>query len=90
MLLLLYAVMVGDALAHSDYGKASKLQVLEPSRALYAACRERGAAMDLGELAISGREILAAGVTPGPRVKLCLEHLFSDSCPENCPIPLLP
>lgn len=76
MLLLLYAVMEGDALAHSDYGKASKLQVLEPSRALYAACRERGAAMDLGELAISGREILAAGVTPGPRVKLCLEHLF--------------
>lgn len=75
-LLQLFAVMEGDALAHSAYGIACKLQVLEPAKALYGRCKERGCAMSLGELAVSGRDLLALGMEPGEKVKEKLEELF--------------
>lgn len=75
-LLQLFAVMEGDALAHSEYGKASKLAVLEPAQRLYATCKKRGCALSLEGLAVSGKDLLQLGMKPGAQLKAALEHLF--------------
>lgn len=84
-LVRLFAVMEGDALAHSDYGKAKKLEVLEPAGALYTACKQGGCALALERLAVKGSDLLAAGMTPGVQVKEELERLFLLQLSGRCP-----
>lgn len=75
-LLQLFTVMEGDALAHSEYGKASKLAVLEPAQRLYADCKKGGCALSLEALAVSGKDLIQLGMAPGTQLKATLEHLF--------------
>lgn len=83
-LLQLFAVMEGDALAHSEYGKASKLAVLEPAQRLYSDCKKGGCALSLEELAVSGKDLLQLGMAPGAQLKATLEHLFLLQLAGSC------
>lgn len=81
----LLAVMWGDALAHSDYGKASKLAVLEPAQTLYTRCKDRGCALSLHQLAVSGKDLLQLGISPGEQMKPLLHALFLAQLTDTCP-----
>lgn len=80
----LLLVMEGDALAHSEYGKTSKMAVLTPAQRLYAHCKERGCALSLEGLAVSGKDLIQLGMNPGAEIKASLEHLFLTQLAGKC------
>lgn len=81
----LFGVMAGDALAHSAYGRASKMAVLEPAQGLYAQCKSRGCALSLRELGVSGKDLLHLGIPSGEQIRALLRELFLAQLAGRCP-----
>lgn len=65
-------------LAQSTYGREEKQQRLEMVRTLYRQILERGDCLDLHSLAVSGRDLLDAGMQPGAEVGECLQKMLID------------
>lgn len=76
LLLLLFALKRGDVMAQSIYKREEKLQALEHLEKLYARIRERGDCLGLKTLAVSGRDLIAAGVKPGKEIGEILSALL--------------
>lgn len=67
-----------DVLAQSEYLREEKIKNIEEIEKLYKEILERKDAITLKDLAVSGKDLLAAGVTPGKEVGNTLARLLND------------
>ena len=67
-----------DVLAQSEYQREEKIHDIEEIDRLYQGILERKEAITLKDLAVSGKDLLAAGVTPGKEIGNTLERLLND------------
>ena len=75
---LLFLIMEADTLAQSDFMREEKLKELQMAKDLYKVITERNDPVALCDLAISGREVMEAGVAPGKAVGEALNSLLND------------
>lgn len=73
---LLLNMRRADVLAQSTYRREEKLEKLRQSRELYEEVMERGDCISLKDLAVSGRDLIEAGMKPGKELGETLERLL--------------
>ncbi|MCH5266024.1 MAG: CCA tRNA nucleotidyltransferase [Lachnospiraceae bacterium] len=73
---LLFLLQKADLLSQSDFIREEKLARLEAGIRCFREIREAGDALNIKELAIGGREIMALGVKPGPEIGGILRKLL--------------
>ncbi|MDF2538078.1 MAG: hypothetical protein K0S76_1099 [Herbinix sp.] len=74
---LLFEVNRADTSAKNPERTAEKQEKLQMARTLYQELLTRGECVSLKELSISGRDLLAEGFVPGPRLGEILNQLLS-------------
>ena len=67
-----------DAAAQSDYRKEEKEENLSAVDELYEKIKEEGQCVSLKTLAVGGKDLIAAGVQPGPLIGRILEQLLEE------------
>ncbi len=72
----LFAVKRADILAQSDYCREEKFHKLEEIHAIYERVIEERQCVSLHTLAVTGRDLIEAGMKPGPRLGKTLEMLL--------------
>ena len=76
-----------DVLAQSEYQRAEKLKNLDEVEQTYAEIIEKGQCVSLKELAVTGRDLIRAGMKPGKRdrgkVKRIIEPCDRESGNEH-------
>ena len=72
----LFAVKRADILAQSDYRREEKLQKLEEIRVIYERILEEQQCVSLHTLAVTGRDLIEAGMKPGRELGETLERLL--------------
>lgn len=72
----LFAVKRADILAQSDYHKDEKLKKLEEIRVIYERILEEQQCVSLHTLAVTGRDLIEAGMKPGRELGETLERLL--------------
>ncbi|MCM1252417.1 MAG: CCA tRNA nucleotidyltransferase [Clostridium sp.] len=75
---MLFAVKYADIMAQSDYQRKEKLQELEKLRVIYDKILERKECLCLKDLAVSGSDLIAAGMEPGKEIGVTLHKLLED------------
>ncbi len=65
-----------DVLAQSMYKREEKIQNLDEIEALYQKIKEEEQCVSLRTLAVSGKDLLEAGMTPGREIGEKLEELL--------------
>ena len=73
---LILEVKAADLAAQSDYRREEKEDWLERLRSLYAQIEEEGDCLTLKELAVTGRDLMEAGMKPGPGLGQALQSLL--------------
>jgi len=76
LFLLLLEVKEADTLAQSMYRREEKLQELAQLRKTYQDIREQGDCFSLKDLAVSGQDLIALGMKPGPEIGAVLKELL--------------
>ncbi len=75
---LLFPVKRADMEAQSMYLRREKEEALELSRSLYEQVRQAGDCLSLKELSVGGKDLIALGLRPGPRIGAVLQALLED------------
>lgn len=65
-----------DICAQSDYKKEEKLQRNAYIKELYDGIRARGECLNLKDLAVTGKDLIAAGIAPGKELGLILHNML--------------
>ncbi len=65
-----------DILAQSDYMRQEKLKYMEEYEAIYTKIMEREQCLSVKELAVSGDDLIALGLKPGPKLGAKLKELL--------------
>ena len=73
---LLLEVKAADLAAQSDYRREEKRAWLETVRSLYERIEAKGDCLTLKELAVTGRDLMEAGIKPGPGLGQALQSLL--------------
>lgn len=73
----IFAVKRADVLAQSGYRRAEKLQYIEEYEACYNRILEKEQCLSLKELAVTGSDLIAEGIKPGPGLGQILQELFA-------------
>lgn len=73
---LLIKVKYADAAGQSDFGREEKLQSLEALERVYRRILEQHDCISLKDLAIGGRDLIEAGMKPGPKLGETLNTLL--------------
>ena len=73
---LILEVKAADLAAQSDYQRAEKREWLERLRGLYEEIEREGDCLTIKDLAVNGRDLIQAGITPGPQLGLALQQLL--------------
>ena len=73
---LILEVKAADLAAQSDYQRAEKRDWLERLRSLYEEIEREGDCLTIKDLAVNGRDLIQAGITPGPQLGLALQQLL--------------
>ena len=73
---LILEVKAADLAAQSDYQRAEKREWLERLRSLYEEIEREGDCLTIKDLAVNGRDLIQAGITPGPQLGLALQQLL--------------
>jgi tRNA nucleotidyltransferase (CCA-adding enzyme) len=68
LFLLLLEVKRADTLAQSTYKRMEKLKELELLAQIYKQVKEDGECFTLKDLAVTGQDLIALGIKPGPRL----------------------
>lgn len=76
LFLLLLEVKRADTLAQSEYLREEKLQELDILLALYKEIKEKEQCFSLKDLAVTGQDLIALGVKPGPGLGQLLQELL--------------
>lgn len=69
-------VQQADMLAQSEYKRAEKQERLDGVRACWAKIREEQQCVSLKTLAVTGRDLIAAGIAPGKEIGEILQYLL--------------
>lgn len=72
----IFAVKRADVLAQSKYKQAEKLQYIEEYEACYNRIMEKEQCLSLKDLAVTGSDLIAEGIKPGPGLGQILQELF--------------
>lgn len=72
----IFAVKRADILAQSDYRREEKLSYVDDYEAMVGRILEEQECLTMKDLAISGKELKALGVAPGPKMGEILKELF--------------
>ena len=72
----IFSVKRADVLAQSDYERKRKLQYVEEYQACYQQIVEQQQCLSLKDLAVTGKDLIAAGMKPGPELGKVLKELF--------------
>lgn len=72
----LLLVKRADLEAQSDYRRKEKIQWLDSLQSLYEQIRREGNCLSLKDLAVSGRDLMEAGLRPGPGLGQTLQMLL--------------
>ncbi|MFR8172919.1 MAG: CCA tRNA nucleotidyltransferase [Marvinbryantia sp.] len=78
----LMQVCGADVLAQSDYRKTEKLLLLEQMYDIYEEILQKEQCLSLKELAVSGRDLIGAGIAPGKEIGEILERMLEDVLEE--------
>ena len=79
---LLFFVNEADCLAQSDFQRTEKLERLEQLRSLYTGILEKKQCLNIKDLAVKGRDLMDAGISPGPEMGQILEAMLNDVLEE--------
>lgn len=71
-----------DTLAQSSYQRQEKLQNLEQIEVIYKEIVDKKQCVSLKELAVSGRDLIQSGISPGPVLGDILERLLQEVIEE--------
>ena len=74
----LFAVKRADILGQSMYHRAEKLAYVDSYEALYNEIIEKAQCVQKKDLAISGKDLIAMGMKPGPEMGQVIEELFQN------------
>lgn len=74
----LFAVKRADILAQSDYYKKEKLEYLEQYEQIYRQIQEKQQCLSLKDLAVTGSDLINAGLKPGRMIGLVLKQMLQD------------
>lgn len=72
----IFEVKRADVLAQSDYRRAQKLEYLDTYEACYRSIRDKKQCLTLKDLAVTGGDLIAAGMQPGPKVGAALKEML--------------
>lgn len=75
---LMFYVHEADCLAQSSFNREEKLERIEQLRVLYETILEKKQCINIKDLAVSGRDLMAAGISPGPEMGRILEAMLDD------------
>ncbi len=78
----LFDLKYADTLAQSDYYRQAKLDKVDGFKKLYFEIMEREECVSLKTLAVSGNDLMMAGIEPGPKMGELLNALLSDVLDE--------
>ena len=73
---LILEVKAADLAAQSDYQRAEKREWLERLRGLYEEIEREGDCLTIKDLAVDGRDLIQAGITPGPQLGRTLQEFL--------------
>ncbi|MCR4648887.1 MAG: HD domain-containing protein, partial [Lachnospiraceae bacterium] len=74
----IFKVFRADLLAQSDYQRKEKLERLDYNIADYEEIMANRECVSLKDLAVTGKDLIAAGVTPGPGLGEILDKMLKD------------
>jgi len=74
----IFEIKKADILSQSGYKRSEKLQYLEEYRACYLRIIKAKQCLTLKELAVTGRDLIAIGIRPGPDLGKLLQELFGE------------
>ena len=72
----MFAVRHADLLAQSDYQREEKLSTLMSGQEIYEEILKAGDCLSLKDLAVTGKDLIEAGVTPGPKLGEILDAML--------------
>lgn len=75
---LLLEVRKADTLSQSEYKREEKLQLLEQTGQIYKEITEKGECISLGDLKVSGKDLIDLGITPGKNIGNVLHAMLED------------
>lgn len=67
---------VADTLSQSNYERAEKLEYIERLEKKYLQIMDSKDCLSMKELAVTGRDLIAIGINPGPKLGEILKELF--------------
>lgn len=73
---LLFSVKYADIMAQSEYKREEKLQRLQAVKEIYEQVLENKECFSLKDMAVSGNDLIAAGVAPGKEIGIILRKLL--------------
>ena len=73
---LLLKVKEADVMSQSDYLREEKLQQIEEARKMYEKIMEEKDCMTLKDMAVTGRDLINAGMKPGKEMGEMLQKIF--------------
>ena len=79
---LMFYVHEADCRAQSDFNRKEKLERIEQLRVLYDTILEKKQCISIKDLAVSGRDLIEAGISPGPEMGRILETMLDDVLDE--------
>ncbi len=74
----LFAVKRADILAQSDYLKEEKLAYVDDYEAMYEQVMASNACLSRKDLAVTGTDLIGAGIKPGPELGRILDAMLDD------------
>ena len=79
---MLLKVQRADTLAQSEYRRAEKLARIDGVERIFREISEKGQCVSMKTLAVTGKDLIACGVQPGPRMgdilQILLEAVLDD------------
>ncbi|MCD8149914.1 MAG: HD domain-containing protein [Clostridiales bacterium] len=78
----LFAVKRADILAQSDYFKKEKLEYLDEYERIYRMIQEKKECLSLKDLAVTGSDLIEAGLKPGPEIGRVLNLMLQEVLDE--------
>lgn len=74
----LFDLKRADVMAQSTYRRQEKLQAIDDFERLYGEINEKRQCLAIRDLAVSGRDMIDLGISPGPAIGQMLQRLLSD------------
>lgn len=72
----LFQIKRADILAQSDYKRQQKLTYVDSYEQMYQRIIEQGECLTIKELAVSGQDLISAGMKPGKEIGIMLKELL--------------